>query len=96
MKILTGRITSIKNINTAVVEVERIFRHRLYEKKMRRTKKYHVHIETEAAEGQVIRFEKTRPYSKTKHWRLIGKGMESKESTQNRGVKSKKSDKEGK
>lgn len=71
MKKLSGRVVSTKGTNTAVVEVERIFRHRLYEKKMRRTKKYHVHDEVGVKVGDQVKFVPTRPISKTKHWKIL-------------------------
>lgn len=71
MKSLFGKVVSTKGTNTAVVEVERIFRHRLYEKKMRRTKKYHVHDEIGVSVGNSVTFVPTRPFSKTKHWKIL-------------------------
>ena len=90
MKSLFGKVVSTKGTNTAVVEVERIFRHRLYEKKMRRTKKYHVHDEVGVKVGDQVTFVPTRPISKTKHWKIVDKGMVSTGST--KGTKRKEQD----
>lgn len=73
MKKLIGTVISTKNEKTAIVEVERIFRHPLYEKKMRRTKKYHVHDDLGVKVGEKVQFVETRPLSKTKRWRVVGK-----------------------
>lgn len=70
MKRLFGKVVSTKGVKTAIVEVERIFRHPLYEKKMRRTKKYHVHDEVGVKVGDVVTFVPTSPVSKTKHWKI--------------------------
>lgn len=71
MRKLTGQVVSTKDAKTAIVLVERIFRHRLYEKKMRRTRKYHVHDELGVKIGDRVVFVPTRPVSKTKHWKIV-------------------------
>lgn len=71
MKRLLGRVISTKGTKTAVVVVERIFRHPLYEKKMKRTKKYHVHDEIGVKVGDNVTFTPTRPISATKHWKIV-------------------------
>src|SRR3990172_8302277 len=47
MKIFTGKVISKKMAKTATVEVERIVAHKLYKKRYKRTKKYHVHDKLE-------------------------------------------------
>lgn len=71
MKALIGKIVSNKQEKTAIVEVERFFRHPLYEKRMRRTKKYQVHDEQGVQVGNVVSFVETRPISKTKRWKIV-------------------------
>lgn len=71
MKIFQGIVKSAKNKNTAVVEVERFYVHPLYEKRVKRTKGYAVHIETDVKVGDRVKFVETRPISKTKRWKLI-------------------------
>jgi small subunit ribosomal protein S17 len=57
---------------TVVVAVERRTAHRIYEKQVRRTRKFHVHDEENAARiGDTVRIMETRPLSKTKRWRLV-------------------------
>lgn len=66
---LTGRVVSDKMDKTVTVVVERLVKHPIYGKAVRRSKKYHAHDETnQYAEGDVVVIEETRPMSKTKTW----------------------------
>ncbi len=68
-KRLTGRVTSDKMDKTVVVEVERLQRHRLYGKVLKRTKKYMAHDEENACRsGDLVRIVESRPLSRRKHW----------------------------
>lgn len=68
-KRLTGRVTSDNMDKTAVVEVERLQRHRLYGKVLKRTKKYMAHDEENACRiGDLVRIVESRPLSRRKHW----------------------------
>lgn len=71
MKVLTGLVVSKKMQKTATVEVERVVRHRVYKKRVKRTKKYHVHDELGSLVGQKVRFVESRPFSKTKKWKIV-------------------------
>lgn len=71
MKALTGKVVSTKNKETAIVAVERFYAHPLYEKRVRRTKRYPVHDELGVKEGDVVRFVQGRPISKTKKWKIM-------------------------
>jgi small subunit ribosomal protein S17 len=73
MKTLTGKIVSLKNKNTAVVEVENHFKHALYKKYLTRTKKYACQLDDTAkvALGQMVEITACRPVSKTKSFRVI-------------------------
>jgi small subunit ribosomal protein S17 len=56
---------------TAVVEVERLARHPVYEKVMRLRKKYKVHDEENTLRrGDTVRIVESRPLSREKRWRL--------------------------
>ena len=67
-----GTVVSDKNDKTIVVEIERASRHRIYHKVIRRTKKYHVHDEHNAATvGDLVRIEECRPISRMKRWQLV-------------------------
>jgi small subunit ribosomal protein S17 len=68
-KRLTGRVTSDKMDKTVVVEVERLKRHRLYGKVLKRTKRYMAHDEENACRiGDLVRIVESRPLSRRKHW----------------------------
>ena len=69
-KIFQGIVKSTKTKDTAIVEVERFYVHPLYEKRVKRSKGYAVHIETEVNVGDTVRFVETRPISKTKRWKV--------------------------
>lgn len=72
MKAQLGKVVGNKQANTLIVEVERFFRHRIYEKRIRRTKRYHVHFDGEVKSlGEYVRFIPTRPMSATKRWKLV-------------------------
>ncbi len=69
---LTGVVTSDKMDKTIVVRIERKVKHPLYGKYIRRSSKFHVHDENNAAKvGDTVVFKESRPYSKTKHWELL-------------------------
>lgn len=70
MKILTGKAVSVRD-KTVIVEVERFYAHPLYGKRVRRTKRYHVHDEMGVKVGETVAFSETRPLSKTKRWEVI-------------------------
>lgn len=66
---LTGRVVSDKMDKTVTVLVERLVKHPLYGKMVRKSKKYHAHDETnQYAEGDLVVIEETRPLSRTKSW----------------------------
>jgi small subunit ribosomal protein S17 len=68
---LVGTVVSAKMDKTAVVEVERLARHAVYEKVMRLRKKYKVHDEENACRsGDIVRIVECRPVSREKRWRL--------------------------
>jgi small subunit ribosomal protein S17 len=70
-KSLVGIVTSDKMDKTAVVSVERQYRHTLYEKVVRSTKKYMAHDENnECRIGDRVRIVESRPYSRHKRWRV--------------------------
>lgn len=71
MKSLIGKVVSTKMHKTVVVRVERFFTHPLYEKRIRKAKKYHVHDEIGAGKGDKVRFTETKPLSRTKKWKVI-------------------------
>ena len=71
-RILSGTICKATNKKTVVVEVERTFKHPIYKKYIKRSKKYHAHDETDALKvGDKVMIEETRPISKLKTWKVI-------------------------
>lgn len=70
-KVRVGTVVSDRMDKTVVVAVERIMRHPLYGKTVKRTKKFHAHDENnECHVGDVVEIMETRPLSKTKRWRV--------------------------
>ena len=68
---LHGRVICDKCEKTVTVLVERLVRHPVYKKYIRRTKKYIVHDETDRSVlGQRVLIEECRPISKRKGWRI--------------------------
>lgn len=72
MKVFTGEVIGRSMDKTATVLVERFFAHSTYGKRVRRTKKYQVHDqENKSKVGDKVRFVASKPYSKTKKWKII-------------------------
>ncbi len=64
---LVGTVTSDKMDKTVVVTIERVTRHPLYGKVVRRNKKYKAHDEENTCQvGDVVRIRECRPISKDK------------------------------
>ena len=71
-RILSGIICKATNKKTVIVEVERTFKHPIYKKYIKRSKKYHAHDETDALRvGDNVMIEETRPISKLKTWKVV-------------------------
>ncbi|HBG16248.1 MAG TPA: 30S ribosomal protein S17 [Firmicutes bacterium] len=67
-----GQVVSDKMDKTVVVAVERLERHPLYKKTIRRTTKFKAHDENnECRIGDQVQIVETRPLSKDKRWRVI-------------------------
>ncbi len=70
-KVRLGIVVSDVRDKTVTVEVSDSVRHPMYGKVMRRSKKFHVHDETnDARNGDTVRIVETRPVSKSKRWRI--------------------------
>ena len=66
-----GRVVSNKMDKTVTVRLERLVKHPLYGKYIRRSSKVHAHDENnECNEGDTVRISQTRPLSKNKSWRV--------------------------
>ena len=71
-RILQGVVVSDKMDKTVTVQVERRFKHTLYKKFIRRSKKYAAHDETNAVKiGDVVKIQECRPMSKRKKWEVV-------------------------
>lgn len=67
-----GRVVSDKMEKSIVVTIERLVKHPLYGKYMKRTTKLHVHDENnECGIGDLVEIKECRPLSKTKSWTLV-------------------------
>ncbi|MFQ6016124.1 MAG: 30S ribosomal protein S17 [Anaerolineae bacterium] len=68
-KVLTGRVVSDKMDKTVVVVVERLTRHPLYKKVIKKAKRFKAHDEDNACRvGDLVRIIESRPLSKEKRW----------------------------
>lgn len=65
-----GVVVSAKMDKTVVVAVERLVRHPLYGKTLRRTSRFKAHDLKGAREGDQVRIVETRPLSRSKRWRV--------------------------
>jgi small subunit ribosomal protein S17 len=67
-----GRVVSDKMDKTVVVSVERLQRHPIYKRVIRRSTKFKAHDQDNTARvGDTVRIEESRPLSRDKRWRLI-------------------------
>lgn len=73
MKTLTGKVVSLKNSQTALVEVESLYQHPLYKKFLKKNKRYSVHLDKKQKLnlGQLVTIVSCRPMSKLKHFKLL-------------------------
>ncbi len=68
---LTGRVVGDKMNKSVTVRVDRMVRHPLYGKFVRRSTNYHVHDENnECHTGDTVLIEESKPISKTKSWKF--------------------------
>jgi len=71
-KTRAGVVVSAKMGKTIAVSVERLFKHPVFGKTVRKSKKFYVHDEENKAKvGDKVLIMETRPHSKTKRWRLV-------------------------
>lgn len=71
---LEGVVVSDKMQKTVVVEISRLKEHSKYHKRYKVTKRFKAHDEKgEYHVGDKVIIEETRPLSKEKRWKVIGK-----------------------
>ncbi|MAN80291.1 MAG: 30S ribosomal protein S17 [Magnetovibrio sp.] len=69
---LQGVVVSDKMDKTVTVQVQRQFKHPLYKKFIKRTKKYAAHDENNVCKvGDQVQIRETRPISKRKTWEVV-------------------------
>jgi small subunit ribosomal protein S17 len=72
-RVMQGVVTSKSGDKTVVVNVERLMKHPIYKKTIRRSKRYHAHDEgNSVAVGDKVRIQECRPLSKLKSWIVVG------------------------
>jgi len=71
VKQLTGTVVSIKMQKSAVVKVDRTYRHPLYKKTIKKSKKYLVDNQLKVKKGDKVIIQECRPISKSKRFRII-------------------------
>ncbi|OJF95420.1 30S ribosomal protein S17 [Pararhizobium antarcticum] len=71
-RILQGTVVSDKNDKTVVVLVERRFAHPIFQKTVRRSKKYKAHDENNQYKvGDAVSIQECAPISKDKTWTVV-------------------------
>jgi small subunit ribosomal protein S17 len=66
-----GTVVSDKMDKTVIVQVERLVKHKLYHKFIRRRSKFSAHDESNTCQiGDKVLLSESRPLSKTKRWRV--------------------------
>ncbi len=71
-KVRSGKVASDVCDKTITVTIERVVRHPLYGRVVRKRSKLMAHDEAnEARLGDLVEVMETRPLSKTKRWRLV-------------------------
>lgn len=68
----TAVVVSRKMDKTAVVSIERVVKHSLYHKLVRKRSKFKIHDpKNETQKGDVVLIAESKPISADKHWRLV-------------------------
>ena len=72
VKIITAKVLKTAMDKSTVVSVERLVKHPVNGKFIKRSTKYHVHDENnKCVVGELIKIRQCRPISKTKTWMLV-------------------------
>lgn len=71
MKIFSGKVVSTKMLKTATVVVEHLVIHPLYKKRQKMMRNFQVHDDIGVKDGDIVKFVASKPYSKTKKWKII-------------------------
>ncbi len=66
-----GVVVSNRMNKTVVVAVERLVKHRMYQKYVKRQTKFSAHDENNSCQiGDTVQITESRPLSRTKRWRV--------------------------
>jgi len=71
MKQFEGTVLHTKMEKTALVQVDRLWKHPLYRKRIKRSKKYLVVDDLGVKEGDKVVIEECRPISKRKKFKIV-------------------------
>jgi len=72
IRTMQGRVVSNKMDKSITVAIERMVKHPIYGKFVKRTTKLHAHDENnECGLGDTVEISECRPLSKTKSWTLV-------------------------
>ncbi|HIG07505.1 MAG: 30S ribosomal protein S17 [Methylococcales bacterium] len=72
VRITTGRVVSNKMDKTVTISIERLVKHPVYNKYIKRSTKLMAHDENnECQEGDLVSVTASRPLSKNKKWVLV-------------------------
>jgi len=66
-----GIVSSDKMTKTVVVRVDRLVKHPVYRKYVKKRKKFMAHDEMGAKIGDKVKIQETRPMSARKRWRVV-------------------------
>jgi small subunit ribosomal protein S17 len=71
-KPITAKVIKTAMNKSAVVSVERLVKHPVNGKYIKRSTRYHIHDENnQCSVGDIIKIKQCRPISKTKTWTLV-------------------------
>jgi len=71
-KPITAKVVKTAMNKSAVVSVERLVKHPVNGRYIKRSTKYHIHDENNQCNvGDIIKIKQCRPISKTKTWTLV-------------------------
>ena len=70
MKSMTGVVVSNKMARTVVAEIERLYKHPLYQKAIKRTHRIKAHTDSTVNVGDVVLIVSIRPQSREKHYKV--------------------------
>ena len=71
-KTFSGKVVSDKMTKTVVVEIERLVRHPIYKKTLKRTGRIKADTGNLAPKvGQIVKIEQSKPISRGKHFKVV-------------------------